>query len=109
MSTPLTPAELDQDDRRTRSSYFETRDEDTRGRKAQSPKSEHVLAARTLFEKRRRAERIRRVSEGALLGVIGLVVLAGPSVWGHLSQWHRGEPSAIIFTFVRNAITHAQQ
>ncbi|GAB7355225.1 hypothetical protein MBLNU459_g5778t2 [Dothideomycetes sp. NU459] len=88
-ATPLlTPSQLDQDGRSFSHSYFEARRPGTR---SQSPKEEDVLAARQLFEKRKRAERIRRISEGALLGLIGLIVMSGPYVCRALWTWHRVE------------------
>lgn len=91
-STPLlTPAELDRDDKRTSLDYFQKRDGKLKGKQEPVPAEADVLAARVLFEKRRRAERVRRISEGVLLGVIGATVVSGPSVWSHLWCWNRGE------------------
>jgi hypothetical protein len=51
---------------------------------------DELLVARRLYEKRTRAERIRRISEGALLAAIGLVIILAPSVTHALWNWHRG-------------------
>lgn len=87
--TPLlTPSQLDHDGRSHSQGYFGTW---PATKTSQSPKEEDVYAARQLYEKRRRAERIRRLSEGALLGVIGITVMSGPFVYHSLWNWHRGK------------------
>lgn len=86
--TPLlTPSQLDSQGRRLSEGYFDPQPETT----TVQDKEDELLAARRLFEKRRRAERIRRISEGALLAAIGLVIAFAPSVRSSLWNWHRGE------------------
>lgn len=84
----LTPSQLDRDGRTLSQGYF---DRETAGQKKRRLRDQEELeAARQLYEKRRRAERIRRTCETALLGCIGVVVAWGPSVWSSALGWHRG-------------------
>jgi dolichol kinase len=83
IATPLlTPSQLDSC---LSEGYFEHRP--TQQARGQAEQDE-LAVARRLFEKRRRAERIRRISEGALLVVIGLTVTLAPSVTSALWKWH---------------------
>lgn len=84
----LTPSQLDHDGSRLSNSYFEPR-QSSNVKRAEG--QEDLEAERRKHEKRRQAERLRRVSEGALLGFIGLVVCCGPSVWTAIWRWHSGQ------------------
>ncbi|KAI4726645.1 hypothetical protein E4T49_05509 [Aureobasidium sp. EXF-10728] len=87
--TPLlTPSQLDNQGRRLSEGYFDHNPAQTPTEHGQE---DELLLARRLFEKRRRAERIRRISEGALLAVIGLIIILAPSVTHALWNWHRVE------------------
>ncbi|KAL1302243.1 hypothetical protein AAFC00_002666 [Neodothiora populina] len=101
VSPLLTPAQLDRDDRTISQGYFHSAREGKGAReKDQSSKEEEALAARELFMKRKRAERIRRIAESALLAAIGLVVLCGHAVWTESRNWHReiiSQISTVLF------------
>ncbi|KAG9651325.1 hypothetical protein KCU95_g17771, partial [Aureobasidium melanogenum] len=85
--TPLlTPSQLDNQGRRLSQGYFDHKPTPTPTEHAEE---DDLLLARRLFEKRRRAERIRRISEGALLAFIGLIIILAPSVRRALWNWHR--------------------
>lgn len=87
--TPLlTPSQLDKQGRRLSEGYFDYQKPLV---KLLQPEEDELQAARRLFEKRRRAERIRRVSEGALLAVIGLIIISAPPVLSSIWTWHRGQ------------------
>lgn len=86
--TPLlTPSQLDSQSRRLSEGYFDHKLSQTA---AQQAEEDELLVARRLFEKRRRAEHIRRISEGALLAAIGLIIILAPAVTSALWNWHRG-------------------
>lgn len=91
----LTPAQLDRDDLRTLQGYFEAREGNAkpsiRNKSESTACEEDVVAARGLFEKRRTAERVRRISEAALLAIIAFSVISQHSVKAHIWTWHRGE------------------
>lgn len=91
----LTPAQLDRDDLRTLQGYFEAREVNAkpsiRNMSESTACEEDVVAARGLFEKRRTAERVRRISEAALLAIIAFSVISQHSVKSHIWTWHRGE------------------
>lgn len=87
----LTPAQLDRDARTISQGYFEDGGDGSGRKQEEVGENKDVVVARDLFERRQRAERIRRVSEGALLGVIGVIVVGGHDVWSHIWSWHRGE------------------
>lgn len=102
-ATPLlTPSQLDRDGRALVQGYFDPKNSTRRN---QSPKEGDVHAARQLFEKRKRAERIRRLCEGALLAAIGITVMSGPFVYRSLWNWHRGEhhPPHTIYSYTHTA------
>ncbi|THY68610.1 hypothetical protein D6C97_00173 [Aureobasidium pullulans] len=87
--TPLlTPSQLDSQSRRLSEGYFDHKLSQTA---AQQAEEDELLVARRLFEKRRRAEHIRRISEGALLAAIGLIIILAPAVTSALWNWHRVE------------------
>ena len=85
-SSPLlTPSQLDLEGRRLSQGYFDRR----RGRDKTTASPDRALEEeRKLFEARRTAERIRRVSEGALVGIIGLLVAYGSRVWRYEWPWY---------------------
>lgn len=83
----LTPSQLDNQGHRLSEGYFDHKPTQTPTEQAEE---DELLVARRLFEKRTRAERIRRISEGALLAVIGLIIVLAPSVTAALWNWHRG-------------------
>jgi hypothetical protein len=83
----LTPSQLDNQGHRLSEGYFDHKPTQT---PAEQAEEDELLIARRLFEKRTRAERIRRISEGALLAVIGLIIVLAPSVTTALWNWHRG-------------------
>lgn len=80
----LTPSQLDH---QGEEGYFDRKTSQT---PAEHAEEDELLVARRLYEKRTRAERIRRVSEGALLAAIGLIIILAPSVTHALWNWHRG-------------------
>jgi len=80
----LTPSQLDN---QGTEGYFDRKPTQTPTEHAEE---NELLIARRLYEKRTRAERIRRISEGALLAVIGLIIVLAPSVRHALWNWHRG-------------------
>jgi hypothetical protein len=83
----LTPSQLDNQGHRLSEGYFDLNLTQTPTEQAEE---DDLLVARQLYEKRTRAERIRRISEGALLAVIGLIIILAPSVTHALWNWHRG-------------------
>lgn len=90
VSPLLTPSQLDLQGRKLSQGYF---DPFSLGKRAQSPDEEHLRLERQKFEARRRAERIRRLSEGLLVAVIGIVVGCGPQVFADAWQWSPGMPA----------------
>ncbi|KAJ9645334.1 dolichol kinase [Coniosporium tulheliwenetii] len=50
---------------------------------------DEARAARAKYIKRRRAEVVRRLSEIALLGTIGGLILSDETVWRSSARWHR--------------------
>ncbi|KEQ95789.1 hypothetical protein AUEXF2481DRAFT_4744 [Aureobasidium subglaciale EXF-2481] len=84
----LTPSQLDNQGRHLSEGYFDHKPSQAIPEQAGE---DELLIARRLFVKRTRAERIRRISEGALLAVIGLVIILAPSVTHALWNWHRAE------------------
>jgi hypothetical protein len=83
----LTPSQLDNHGHRLSEGYFDHKPTQTPTEQAEE---DELLVARRLYEKRTRAERIRRISEGALLAAIGLIIVLAPSVTHALWNWHRG-------------------
>ena len=86
----LTPAQIDEEGRKFAQEYFRPRREGARTG-APSPTDDEAKAARQRYLKRRRNELVRRTTETALLGFIGLLAVRGCSCWEGLLQWHRGE------------------
>ncbi|KAI5235600.1 hypothetical protein E4T43_09144 [Aureobasidium subglaciale] len=84
----LTPSQLDNQGRHLSEGYFDHKPSQAILEQAGE---DELLIARRLFIKRTRAERIRRISEGALLAVIGLIIILAPSVTHALWNWHRAE------------------
>lgn len=109
-SALLTPAELDRDEERNgyMGRYFDSkprrgRENVSRGDKSLGSRDEAAKDAqqgdldaerarkvRDVFFRRKRAERVRRFCESALLGLIGCLVISGQGVLGRLLTWHRG-------------------
>lgn len=88
--TPLlTPSQVDEEGRKLAGQYFRPRKEGSRGGEP-SPTDEEAKAARKKYLKRRRNEVVRRTTETALLGVIGILAVSGCGCWEKLLQWHRG-------------------
>jgi hypothetical protein len=88
-TTPLlTPSMLDEDDRKFSASYFQVKD--GLHNEEPSPSDNEAKAARKKYLKRRRNEVIRRTTETALLGAIGILAVIGCGCWAKLLQWHRG-------------------
>jgi hypothetical protein len=86
--TPLlTPTTLDEDAQR----FAFDRPASKKTENDRSSTDEETRAARAKFVKRRRAELHRRISEVALLGFLGLLLLWNESIRASLHTWHRGE------------------
>ncbi|KAF4553897.1 Hypothetical protein D9617_5g067720 [Elsinoe fawcettii] len=81
----LTPTQLDWQGRILSKDYV---DERRRSRRAKEEDEKKLEEERRIFEIRRRAERIRRLSEAALLGAIGLAVIYGSRIWRLQWQWY---------------------
>ena len=89
-ATPLlTPSQVDEEGRKLSGQYFQRRKEGSRNGGA-SPTDDEAKAARQKYLKRRRNEVVRRTTETALLGVIGVLAVSGCNCWEQLLQWHRG-------------------
>jgi hypothetical protein len=89
-ATPLlTPSQVDEEGRQLSMQYFQPRKEGPRTG-APSPTDDEAKAARQKYLKRRRNEVVRRTTETALLGVIGMLAVNGCKCWEKLLQWHRG-------------------
>lgn len=86
----LTPSQVDEDGRRYAAEFFKVA-KDTSRREEPSPTDDEAKAARQKYLKRRRNELVRRTTETALLGTIGLLVVRGCSCGEKLLQWHRGQ------------------
>ncbi|PSN60534.1 hypothetical protein BS50DRAFT_639951 [Corynespora cassiicola Philippines] len=93
----LTPSQVDEEGRRYAAEYFKDGKKGgggggggSRSREA-SPTDEEAKAARLKYLKRRRNELVRRTTEAALLGGIGLLAVRGCACWEKLLQWHRVE------------------
>ncbi|GAB7337671.1 hypothetical protein MBLNU457_g2963t1 [Dothideomycetes sp. NU457] len=81
----LTPSQLDLEGRRLSQGYFDRK----RGRDKSNASPDRALEEeRKLFQARRIAERVRRVSEAALVGVIGLLVAYGSRIWRYEWPWY---------------------
>lgn len=89
-ATPLlTPSQVDEEGRKLSGQYFQRRKEGSRSGGA-SPTDDEAKAARQKYLKRRRNEVVRRTTETALLGVIGILAVSGCDCWEKLLHWHRG-------------------
>ncbi|KAF1971201.1 hypothetical protein BU23DRAFT_537033 [Bimuria novae-zelandiae CBS 107.79] len=84
----LTPSQVDEEGRKLSTQFFQRRNEASRTA-GQSPTDDEARAARQRYLKRRRNEVVRRTTETALLGAIGLLAIGGCSCWEKLLQWHR--------------------
>ncbi|KAF2149841.1 hypothetical protein K461DRAFT_34769 [Myriangium duriaei CBS 260.36] len=85
VSPVLTPSQLDWQGQR----LFPPHEEELRrSRRAREEDLAKLEEERREFQTRRRAERIRRLSEGALLAAIGAVVISGSRVWQMSWQWY---------------------
>ncbi|KAJ4301274.1 dolichol kinase [Kalmusia sp. IMI 367209] len=85
----LTPSQVDDEGRRFSGQYFRSGKEGSRSGEP-SPTDDEAKAARQKYLKRRRNEMVRRTTETALLGVIGVLAVSGCNCWEKLLQWHRG-------------------
>lgn len=85
ISPLLTPTQLDWQGRILSKDYI---DETRRSRRAKEDDEKKLEEERRQFEIRRRAERIRRLSEALLMGIIGLAVVYGSRIWELQWQWY---------------------
>ncbi|KAH7131927.1 hypothetical protein B0J11DRAFT_210653 [Dendryphion nanum] len=90
VSPLLTPSQVDEEGRKYSADYFKNKKEGARTGEP-SPTDDEAKAARQKYLKRRRAEIVRRATEAALLGTIGILAVRGCCCWGNLLQWHRVE------------------
>jgi hypothetical protein len=89
-ATPLlTPSQVDEEGRKLSAEYFRPRKERSRSGEP-SPTDAEAKAARQKYLKRRRNEVVRRTTETALLGAIGILSVTGCGYWEQLLQRHRG-------------------
>ncbi|KAF2196758.1 hypothetical protein GQ43DRAFT_466933 [Delitschia confertaspora ATCC 74209] len=89
-ATPLlTPSLVDEESQKYSIDYFKSVKDPSQ--REPVPTDPEVRAARERYLKRRRAEIIRRTTEIALLGLIGVLVLRGCSCWEQLIRWQRAE------------------
>jgi hypothetical protein len=103
--TPLlTPTTLDEDARR----FSFDRPASKKAENDRSSTDEETRTARAKFVKRRRAELHRRISEVALLGFLGLLILWNKSIRAALHSWHRGKNMSSNFALSRYSITMQQ-
>lgn len=86
VSPLITPSQLDFEGRRLSESYFDSRQP---GADA-SWEQKELEAERQRYQQRKLAERIRRLSEGALLGIIGLIVGVRPLLQSPSWFWDTG-------------------
>jgi len=86
----LTPSQVDEDAHKLSGNYFRARKEELRSGEP-SPTDDEARIRRQKYLKRRRSELIRRVTETALLCIIGTLVVGGCRCGELLLQWHRGE------------------
>lgn len=93
----LTPSLVDEEGRRLSTDYFKLRKDGIRNREP-SPTDDETKAAREKYLKRRRSELVRRVTETALLGFIGILAVRGCGCWERLRQWHRGSKIGLAST-----------
>ncbi|KAF1998042.1 hypothetical protein P154DRAFT_547083 [Amniculicola lignicola CBS 123094] len=92
----LTPSQVDEEGRKFSAEFFDPGEE---GAKTGEPSltDEETRAARKKYIKRRRNELVRRTTETALLGLIGLLAVKGCGCWVKLLQWHRVELLTHVF------------
>lgn len=89
-ATPLlTPSQVDEEGRKLSMQYFQSRKGVSRTGEP-SPTDDEAKAVRQKYLKRRRNEILRRTTETALLGVIGMLAVGGCKCWEKLLHWHRG-------------------
>ncbi|KAF2474723.1 uncharacterized protein BDR25DRAFT_255090 [Lindgomyces ingoldianus] len=84
----LTPSQVDDEGRKYSTEYFRPRRDGSQN-DGPSPTDDDVRAARQKYLKRRRSELIRRTTETALLGLIGMLAVRGCACWTRLLRWHR--------------------
>jgi dolichol kinase len=85
----LTPSLVDEEGSKFSAEYFKPRrGKDRTGEP--SPTDDEAKAARQKYLKRRRSELVRRTTETALLGFIGLLAVRGCGCWNGLLIWNRG-------------------
>lgn len=82
----LTPSQLDIEGRRLSQGYFNH--EKAGGRTTKAPDLKELGIERQKFEQKRRAERIRRLAEGGLVGLIGLIIGNRPLLSSPDRAWH---------------------
>ncbi|KAL5391473.1 hypothetical protein DPSP01_001337 [Paraphaeosphaeria sporulosa] len=88
-ATPLlTPSQVDEEGRKLSMQYFQPSKEGSRTGEP-SPTDDEAKAARQKYLKRRRNEIVRRTTETALLGVIGMLAVGGCKCWEKLLRRHR--------------------
>ncbi|KAF2652071.1 hypothetical protein K491DRAFT_681645 [Lophiostoma macrostomum CBS 122681] len=85
----LTPAQIDDEGRQLAQEYFGPPTEASSRPGAPSPTDDEATAARQKYLRRRRNELVRRATEAALLGLLGLLAVRGCSCWPALLQWHK--------------------
>lgn len=83
----LTPSQVDEEGRRFSVEYFKV---GRNGGGEPSATDEEARKARQKYSKRRRNEIVRRSTETALLGLIGVLAVRGCCCWGRLSEWYGG-------------------
>lgn len=82
----LTPSQLDDQERRLSQDFLRA----IKKSETISLSDNEARAARAKYVKRRRAEVIRRLSEVALLGAIGGLILCDQTIWQFSARWHTG-------------------
>lgn len=88
-ATPLlTPSQVDEEGRKFSNQYFQRSREGLRTGAGASPTDDEAKSARQKYLKRRRNEIVRRMTETALLGTIGILAVSGCNCW-ELFQWYR--------------------
>jgi hypothetical protein len=87
----LTPSQVDEEGRRFSAEYFKDGRTGERGTGKLLLANDEARKARLKYLKRRRNEMIRRTTETALLGGIGVLAVRGCCCWGSLLEWHQGQ------------------
>ena len=90
VSPLLTPPHVDEEGRRLSAEFFKSRKNGGSGTGDASP-TEEARTARQKYLKRRYSEMIRRTTETALLGAIGIAAVKGCCCRERLLQWYRGQ------------------